>query len=45
MKGYQPVREVQRIPSLDVIRGFALLGILLMNIHGMGLPFAYADPR
>ncbi len=44
MKGYQPVQEVQRITSLDVIRGFALLGILLMNIHGMGLPFAYADP-
>jgi len=44
MKAHQPVLEGKRIKSLDVIRGFALLGILLMNIHGMGLPFAYSDP-
>jgi len=30
--------------SLDVIRGIVLLGILLMNINGMGLPFSYSDP-
>jgi len=31
--------------SIDAVRGFAVLGILLMNIVGMGLPaFAYVDP-
>ncbi len=31
--------------SIDAVRGFAVLGILLMNIAGMGLPvFAYIDP-
>jgi uncharacterized protein len=39
-----PVRCEERISSLDVIRGFALLGILLMNIVGFGLPYAYDDP-
>jgi uncharacterized protein len=39
-----PVKTGERIDSLDVIRGIALLGILLMNINGMGLPFAYSDP-
>ena len=40
-----PVRETERINSLDVIRGVSLLGILLMNIVMMGLPDeAYADP-
>lgn len=43
-KTYRPVLEDKRIDSLDIVRGFALLGILLMNIHGMGLPFAYGDP-
>ena len=33
----QPVRESDRILSLDVLRGFALLGILLLNIVGMGM--------
>ncbi|WMI67864.1 DUF418 domain-containing protein [Mangrovimonas sp. YM274] len=40
----QPTKSKERINSLDVIRGVALLGILLMNINGMGLPFAYMDP-
>ena len=40
-----PVRSQDRISSLDVIRGAALLGILLMNIVGFGLPFAYDNPR
>ena len=40
-----PVDERQRIESLDVLRGFALLGILLMNIVGFGLPAAaYSNP-
>ena len=43
-QNYAPIKSSERINSLDVIRGIALLGILLMNIHGMGLPFAYSDP-
>jgi len=39
-----PVNSSERINSMDVIRGIALLGILLMNINGMGLPFSYSDP-
>jgi len=35
----------ERHISMDAVRGFAVLGILLMNIVGMGLPgFAYIDP-
>ena len=41
---FKPTQRSGRINSLDVIRGIALLGILLMNINGMGLPFAYSDP-
>lgn len=33
-----PVDAGARIQSLDVLRGFALLGILLMNIEGMAGP-------
>jgi uncharacterized protein len=33
----QPTVESNRIESLDVFRGFALLGILLLNIIGFGL--------
>jgi uncharacterized protein len=41
----QPVSQEERLPSLDVLRGFALLGILIMNIAGMGLPrAAYINP-
>jgi len=41
---FTPLVVSERIDSLDIIRGIALLGILLMNINGMGLPFAYSDP-
>ncbi len=35
-----PVSAVERVTTLDVLRGFALLGILLMNIEGfVGPPF------
>jgi uncharacterized protein len=40
----KPTQNTSRINALDVIRGIALLGILLMNINGMGLPFSYSDP-
>ena len=41
----RPVTARQRIESLDVIRGVALFGILLMNIAAFGLPMmAYNDP-
>ena len=37
--------KTDRYISIDAVRGFAVLGILLMNIVGMGLPaFAYLDP-
>jgi len=39
------VTEKQRIETLDVLRGFALLGILLLNILGFGLHSAsYSNP-
>jgi uncharacterized protein len=40
-----PITEAERLKHLDVIRGFALLGILLMNIVSMGgLWRAYDNP-
>lgn len=39
-----PVDKNERIFSLDVLRGFVLCGILLMNITGFGLWGAYSDP-
>jgi len=40
-----PVGQAERITALDSLRGFALLGILLMNIVGMGMyANAYDDP-
>ncbi len=42
----QPVADSERIQSLDVLRGFALLGILLLNILGFGLHSAgYFNPE
>lgn len=35
-----PVAAEERIEALDVVRGFALLGILLMNICSFGMPMA-----
>lgn len=39
-----PTLGLERIQSLDVMRGFVLFGILLMNINGFGLARAYSDP-
>lgn len=33
-----PVQQSERIVIIDALRGFAILGILLMNIPGFGLP-------
>jgi hypothetical protein len=39
-----PVRASERIPTLDIVRGFALLGILIMNLPGFAASyFAEAD--
>ena len=37
---FTPVAADQRIEALDVVRGFALLGIFLMNIEWFNRPFA-----
>jgi uncharacterized protein len=39
-----PATGQDRKASLDTLRGVALLGILLMNIVAMGMPFSYNDP-
>ena len=39
-----PLEAMERIQSLDVMRGIVLFGILLMNINGYGLYLAYSDP-
>ena len=38
-----PVSAAERITAIDALRGFALLGILLMNITAMGMPMASYD--
>ncbi|MBD8527087.1 DUF418 domain-containing protein [Pseudomarimonas arenosa] len=41
----QPLPGTERIDSLDLLRGFALLGILLMNIQVFAMPgSAYMNP-
>jgi uncharacterized protein len=39
-----PISTAERIESLDIMRGFVLCGILLMNITGFGLANAYSNP-
>ncbi len=40
-----PIPSLERISSVDVLRGCALLGILLLNITAFGLPgAAFSDP-
>jgi uncharacterized protein len=44
MSEIEPTRGDERIAMLDTTRGIAVLGILLMNVTGFGLPHAYDDP-
>ncbi len=45
MSVYTPVAPGERIQSLDVLRGFALLGILIMNVQSFSMPgAAYLNP-
>jgi len=40
-----PVSQGERIAALDVLRGFAVLGILIMNIASFSMPLAtYSNP-
>ena len=40
-----PLRDRGRIASLDVLRGLAMLGILVLNIQAFAMPFsAYGNP-
>ena len=41
-----PVRAKERIEFVDILRGFALLGVLLMNMYGFsGQGDVYHDPQ
>jgi uncharacterized protein len=43
--GTAPVRPAERVESVDVLRGVALLGILTMNIVSFGWPYdVYENP-
>ena len=45
MSVYTPVAPGERIQSLDVLRGFAVLGILIMNVQSFSMPSAaYLNP-
>ena len=40
----EPVALDERVESIDLMRGFALLGILLVNMLAFHSPFSYIDP-
>ncbi len=41
----RPVAADERITAIDSLRGFAVLGILIMNIYAFAMPFAaYGNP-
>lgn len=42
---FSPINSSERIKSLDILRGFAILGILIMNIQSFAMPgAAYMNP-
>ncbi|MGF2615310.1 DUF418 domain-containing protein [Rossellomorea vietnamensis] len=43
MQVLQPVNKKERLLSLDVIRGFSLLGIFIINMISFHSPFLYVD--
>lgn len=43
-RGILPTNETERFEALDLLRGFALCGILLANIVAMGQPWSRAYP-
>lgn len=46
MADLTPTPPQQRIASLDLVRGFAVIGIAFMNVAAFAMPFAaYDDPR
>ncbi len=40
MPSVAPVSDIERHQPIDVLRGFAVLGILVMNIQLFAMPFA-----
>lgn len=45
LRGAGPTPDAERIESIDVLRGFVLLGILVMNIQAFSMiEAAYSDP-
>ncbi len=44
MPNSNPVLQSNRIVAVDVLRGIALLGILLMNIPGFAMPDYFSEP-
>ena len=43
MTTFTPVSQSQRIIAIDMLRGIALLGILLMNMPGFSMPDYYSE--